>query len=262
MRQLKDRVKKRPRRIRVLEPTLDWKPIPECAGLANPAAGCAILHVENQVRSGRAFRDQYDQPLFVENPGSILVATFGERVGLIRNYRLTEARPLICGTDEDASVNLVRDASAIPKGQRPLPEDNGRGYVASLLRNRLFGQAVEGLGRWVWEAPRGIAPVRLETDARRLFEDIARVEGAEEAGFELCDVEICGSVNPNTTYFAHAQSVVRARIRTFDDHARESSETIGGIRLFTGREIRDLIVKGEFICGMTISALAIAGFRF
>ena len=206
-------------------------------GLANPK-GWAALHIVVQklieTDSEIERKDLYDQILIVENPGAVVVARHGDRVGMVQSFRFT--------------------------GERLLTADPG--YVSALANDGRFEELLTTLGRWQWELPKGLNPRDESTDLERLILNTAKLEAEQEAGYTIENARIAGRINANPTFFAHAQYAVVADIRTVGENNPEELEMIGKVKLFTASEIRKLTSEGEFEDGLSLAALAIAGFNF
>lgn len=202
-------------------------------GFHNPRGYAAVWITLRKLIDG-TMKHLYEQPMIVENVGSIVIAMLGDRVGLAQNFRMV--------------------------GDRLLP-DAGTEYIKQLEEKKLWGKLVESLGRWCWEAPRGLAPPMGEgEDLENFILRTAKLEALEEAGFVINDAKIAGTVNTNPTFTPHAQYVVLARISSLTDAKPENLEIIGNRRFFTMEELRELNKKGEFDDGLTLAALAICGF--
>jgi hypothetical protein len=202
-------------------------------GLYNPR-GWAALHIVVQRLIDGVYKDMYDQVLLIEDPGVIVVCMQGDMVALVPNFRFTAKR-----LDEGV-----------------------QSYVKKLSDENRWEELSATLGRWNWEAPRGISPASMDDQASlaaRVIQ-IARLEALAEAGFELSEVKVCGMCNPNSTFFAHEQYVVRAKIERVGRQAPEAFEMLQGVALFTKDEVRAMMANGQLTDGLTIGALAIAGF--
>jgi 8-oxo-dGTP pyrophosphatase MutT (NUDIX family) len=214
-----------------------WKSLPApLSGLVNTKGWGAIRIVVQKIlesTEGGARQDLYDQVLLVENPGAVVVCLSDERVGLVSNFRFTGNR---------------------------LTDDSD--YVKLLTQENRWAELLESLGQWHWELPRGLAPVAAETDLKSYITRTAKMEAKEEAGFEIVDPRICGKVNANTTFFAHAQLVVSASIAEVGESNPEPAEFIGAMRLFSKSELRQLTEDGGFDDGLSLAALAVAGYHF
>ncbi|MFA5051895.1 MAG: hypothetical protein WC544_02415 [Patescibacteria group bacterium] len=211
-------------------PVVGWKPTTKgFGGLCNPR-GYAMPRVVIVDAKGQPL---YDQPLIVENAGSIVIAQFGEKVALIQNYRMV--------------------------GNRILP-NAGPAYIKRLQDDGLWDKLVASLGRWCWEAPRGLAPLEQgDEELERFIIRTAKLEAAEEAGIKIDDARIVGMANLNSTFFPHAQYVVHAIITSVGEKNTEDLELIQGMQLFTLKQLRDLNQAGEFDDGATLAALALCG---
>lgn len=208
-------------------------------GLVN-LRGYALLRVvvQKMVEPIPTPMDLYDQPMLVENVGSIVVPLLPDgRVGLIESYRMV--------------------------GERLLAADPN--YVARLDAEGKWAELLRTLGAWKWEVPRGIPPVKvpgtfaIEADLARAA---AKLEALEEAGWTLGDLEVVGRVNTNPTFFTHAQYVVRGTVVGQGEQQPEKLEMIGRVRFFSPERIRTMVQSGGLDDGMTKAALADAGFRY
>lgn len=224
------------------KPIHGWKPLlagTPLLGLGNPK-GWLVPHVVVQKLSNadngatdNGFKDLYDQLLIVENPGAIVVCKKEEKVGMVANFRFTAER---------------------------LPDLQSADYVARLVQQNKLEEVLLSLGQSKWELPRGLSPLGSESDLTKYILATAKVESSEEGGFEITNARICGRVNANSTFFAHAQYVVSADITRIDKNRPEQLELIGKVRLFDKREIRQMIDSGEFDDGLSLAALAVASF--
>ena len=212
----------------------DWMPIGGDAyqGFANPR-GWALVHaVVQKAANEGSLRDLYDQFLMVEDPGTIVVPRIGQKVGMVQNYRFV--------------------------GERLLPDID---YVRKLVEGNLWAEVCASLGTWKWELPRGIGkPPDAGVDLRHFVLAAAKVEADEEGGFEVTDERICGRINPNSTFFPHAQYVVAARVTKIVPSSPEERELIGRAQAFSRNEIEDMIEKGQLDDALSLSALVVSGF--
>lgn len=215
------------------KPFVGWRPTQDAEGCYNPIGfGMAWVVVQKVLDNGTR-QDLYEQPMFFESPGVIIVCRAGEKIGLVENFRMV--------------------------GERLFPA--GKEYVQRLSDEGRLGDLVNSLGKWCWEVPRGIAQVTGETDLKQLILKSTKAEGLEEAGFALDDVRVLGRLNGNPTFFMHPQYVVGARIVGTDQANPEGLEIIGKARLFSPAEIRELADRGELEDGVTLAAFALAGVR-
>ena len=204
-------------------------------GLHNPY-GFAMPRIVLQKLIDGAMRPLYDQPVIIENAGSIVIPQLGERVGLVRNFRMV--------------------------GERLLSEA-GANYIKELQAQNLWDKLIESLGAWRWECPRGLIPPDVQqTNGESLIDFVvrtAKLEALEEAGFRIEEARIVGRVNTNPTFFPHPQYIVHARIVSIGNASPENLEIIGERKLFTMEELRALNDVGEFDDGLTLAALALCG---
>lgn len=252
----------RPRRLRTM-PEPDWKPIAGLQGRLNARLSAALVHVMHQVPRDGRFADQYDQPLLLESPAVIVVATLGEAVGLVENYRMTCDRPRIL-YDDATGKGALGWRPGDGDGMRVDPASFGTGYVARVIALGLLDELVTGLGRYAWECPAGNSPGFASDDLAKFLRKTALAEAGEEGGLEIDDIVDCGTVNLNSTYFAHPQHVVRARVVRSGAQRPESTETVGRMRFFAREELVDAMARGAwdgsvFDDGKTLAALAKAG---
>lgn len=218
------------------QPVVGWIPTSQgVGGIFNPR-GFAMPRVVVQKRDEGELRPLYDQPMIVENPGTIAVCTQGDQVGLVQNFRMV--------------------------GNRLMP-NAGADYVRRLNDEERWQELVESLGQWKWECPRGLAPPGTDpSDLERFVMDTAKIEANEEAGFTIKNPRICGWLNTNPTFFAHPQAVVHAEIESHGEAKHEDLEIIGKTSLFSREQVRAMVEKGELDDGLTIAGLALAGFHF
>lgn len=215
------------------QPVVGWAPNSQGVGGLHNSRGYGMMRVVLRKLVEGVMQPLYDQPVIVENAGSIVIAQYGERIGLVRNFRMV--------------------------GERLLP-DAGAAYIRRLQEEKLWANLLESLGRWCWEAPRGLAPPREQgEDLEAFILRTAKLEALEEAGFKIGESRIVGRVNTNPTFFPHAQYVVHAQIVSMVGANPENLEMIGGSRMFTLQELRDLNNAGEFDDGLTLAGLALCG---
>lgn len=215
-------------------PLIGWKPASQgMGGLVNPK-GWALLRVIVQKVVEGTVKDLYDQPIIVENAGAVVVCQAGQRVGLVQNFRFVGERLMNAGKD----------------------------YVRKLDEDGNWPKLLAELGRWQWELPRGLSQIENETDLEKFVVATAKAEALEESGFTIEDARICGRLNVNPTFFAHAQYVVHGRVTSVGQNSPEALEMIGQTKLFDTERVRRMADSGELQDGMTLASLALAGFRF
>lgn len=202
-------------------------------GLVNPK-GWAMLRVVVQKLIDGKVKDLYDQPLLVENAGAIVVCQAGDKVGLVQNYRFVGKRLMNAGKDYVRRLN-----------------DEGR-----------WDELVADLGSWCWELPRGLSQLDDETDLEKFVIATAKAEALEESGFGVADARVRGMLNVNPTFFAHGQYVVHGRVVSSGVSSPEDMEIIGQTTLFNAAQIRSMVDRTEIQDGLTLAALAMAGFHF
>ncbi len=214
------------------KPVVGWLPTSQgLGGLFNPM-GFALLRVVVNKVAGDIKAALYDQPMIVENAGVIIIAQMGDKVALVRNFRMI--------------------------GPRLLP-DAGASYIKKLNETKSWSKLLDSLGRWSIECPRGLAPGNGEEDMEAFLIRTAKLEVLEEAGLTIKNAKVVGNLNANTTFFAHAQMVVLAEIISIGEANPEDLEIIGGVDLYTMAELRELNDSGEFTDGLTLAALALCG---
>lgn len=187
----------------------------------------------------------YDQPMLIENPGAVIVATTSDdRLGMVLNRRN------VCDRPELDPCDLAN-------------------YVGRVDENKKWPDVLENAGAEQWEIPAGIGPNKLSPEEfrdilceRDLVKHIAKLESVEEVGFELANVRVVGQVNFNPTFFLHPQWIVCADIVAQGKQCPEDYESLGKVRLFNKREVRAMAGTKRFQDGKTLSALALAGLYF
>ncbi|MBU2566360.1 hypothetical protein KKG46_02245 [Patescibacteria group bacterium] len=211
-----------------------WIPTSEgVGGIHNPYGWASLRVVLNKITDGKIV-PLYDQSMLVENAGAIVIAHLDhERIALINCMRMT--------------------------GPRLMP-DAGSAYVKRLNDEKRWSELMGTLGQWKWEAPRGLIQDPKTTDLEEFILKAARLEALEEAGLKLASAKIAGQVNPNSTFFPHAQWVVEARIESMDQANPEVLEIIGATKLFTIDELRKLNHEGLFDDSLTLAGMALCGF--
>lgn len=213
---------------------IGWLPGTEGEGSLVNRRGFAMLRVVVRKLIDGELKDLYDQPVIVENAGSIAVCRVDDRVGLVRNFRFIGRRIMDAGVD----------------------------YIRRLDEEERWSELAEGLGLWQWELPRGLTNVTPETDLERFVIETAKAEALEESGFTIENPRICGMVNTNPTFFPHSQYVVAADIVHRGENQPEHTEMLGQTKLFSPCELRRMADRGELQDGLTLSALALAGIHF
>jgi len=214
-----------------------WQPTSQgIGGLHNPR-GYAILRVVLTKLAEEKMVPLYDQPVIVENAGSIIIAQLGQKIGLVKNFRMVGER-------------ILPDAAAM--------------YIKQLNENYLWEELVNSLGQWKLEAPRGLIPLEVaekgETkDIEKFILKTAKIESLQEAGFRITNAKVMGKVNPNSTFFVHSQWVVYAKIEGVEKSRPENLEIIGNSKLYSLDELRELNRSGEFDDGLTLAAMAMCG---
>lgn len=211
-----------------------WKPGTQGAGSLVNSRGWALLRVVVQKAIDGRLKDLYDQPLIVENAGSIVVCTAGDKVGLVQNYRLTGSRLLEAGAE----------------------------YVNRLNQEERWEELLAELGQWQWELPRGLSQISRETNLYQFVIETAKAEALEESGFSVANARVVGMVNANTTFFAHSQYVVAADIVSAGENKPESLEILGRTQMFSACELRRMADVSLLSDGLTFASLALAGFHF
>lgn len=196
--------------------------------------GWAMLRVIVQRLADGSAKDLYDQPIIVENAGAFVVCQAGRRVGLVQNFRFVGERLMNAGKD----------------------------YVRRLDAEGRWAELAATLGSWQWEVPRGLSQIEDETDLEKFVIAIAKAEALEESGFVIENARICGRLNVNPTFFAHAQYVVHGRVASTGENSPEELEMIGQTSLFDAEQVRRMADGGEIQDGITLASLALAGFRF
>lgn len=213
-------------------PVVGWLPTSQgVGGIHNPKGWALLRTVVHKMVDG-ILRALYDQPTIVENVGSIVICQLGDRVGMAQNYRMV--------------------------GERLLPHA-GALYIQRLQSEKRWEELLSKLGRWSWEAPKGLAPGETQEDLEDFILRTAKLEALEEAGFTLRDARIVGRVNANPTFFAHSQYIVHAHIESVGNSKPEDLEIIAGRKFFTMDELRELNNRGEFDDGLTLAGLALCG---
>ena len=215
------------------KPVVGWKENSQGTGGIHNPMGFALARIVLWKIMNGVKAHLYDQPIIVENAGSIVIAELDGKIGLVRNFRMV--------------------------GERLLP-DAASNYIRQLQEGSLWRKLIETLGQWHWEAPRGLAPVRKEDESTEAFIiRTAKLEAVEEAGFKIEEARIAGRVNANPTFFAHSQYVVHAKITAMGKAMPENLEIIKGSKLFSIDEIRKLVETGEFDDGLTLAGMALCG---
>ena len=217
-----------------------WVPTSQgYGGLVNPRGFSAlrvVLQKPNPAAGAGAMGDLYDQPMLVENHGAAVVCRAGDRIGVVRNFRMVGPRLLVAN-----------------------PSD----YVGTLDRDARWEELFATLGAWRYELPQGIAPKTDDAESLETFVlKTAKIEAGEEGGFHVEDVRIIGRVNASPTFFPHAQYVVEARIVSVGSQQTEDLEIIGGVQLCTSAELRELVREGTLDNALSLAALALAGVSF
>ena len=217
------------------EPVVGWVENSEgVGGLHNPRGYASVRVVLRKMIDG-IMCNLYDQPIIVENAGSVVIAQLDDgRVGLVQNFRMV--------------------------GERILP-NAGASYIKLLQKEKLWGKLLKSLGCWCWEAPKGLVPPEEKgEDLEAFILRAAKMEALEEAGFRLRDARIVGRVNTCPVFFPHAQYVVHAHISSKTNANPENLEIIGKRQFFTMEELKRLNDAGELDDALTLAALLLCGF--
>ncbi|MEX2008228.1 MAG: hypothetical protein WD850_01970 [Candidatus Spechtbacterales bacterium] len=216
-------------------PLVGWKATSEgVGGLFNPRGFASIRAILWRFVKGEK-NPLYDQPIIVENPGAVVIVVHGEKVALVRNFRMV--------------------------GERILPKAFA-GYVRQLDEQKLWGRLLQSMGKWRWEAPQGLIQDELPVEGENLEEFVlrsAKTEALQEGGLHIQRARIVGPINWSPTFCAHAQFAVLAEFVSQENATPEDLEIIGGMRFFSPEEIRDLNTAGELDSAMTLGALALCG---
>lgn len=214
------------------QPYDGWQPLggDYMLGMAN-TRGFASVHAVVMKAGAGGLKPIYDQPIIIENPGAVLICMSGDKIGLVRNFRFTAER-LPIGFD----------------------------YIRMLAQTDSWDALFNSLGRWSWEAPRGIAPPTDGSNLVQYIRQLAKIEAKDEAGFEIGDVRIAGRLNPNSTFFAHAQYAVTCKIMQVGEQRPEALEVIGQVSLFDRKQVREMIDKGEVDDSLTLAAMMVCGY--
>lgn len=212
-------------------PLVGWKPTSQgVGGMHNPKGWASIRFVLWKMIQGvRAL--MYDQPMIVEDPGSIvLLVDDQDRVGLIQSFRMV--------------------------GPRLRNEDGHTRRIEEVDREGRWPELAEGLGKWMWEAPRGLAhgdETKAELEAMALT--VARREAGEEAGATLKSARLVGLTVANPGFFTHGQPTVIAEVAITGKAHADDLEIIGNLHFFTSEELRGLIKAGELEDGLTLAPI-------
>ncbi len=215
-----------------------WKSLARVDGRANPHGWALVWAVVQKMVDGK-LKDLYDQPVIVESPGAMVVCTYGNKVGLVQNYRF-------CGSRLERFEKFK--------------------YVLGLIETGKWEKLFASMGSFQWEVPRGLVPpdsTAADMDLEQFILKVARAEALAEAGFVLRDARVLtGVVNANTTFFLHGQYTVLAEVDAVQEQSPEDLEILGNVKFFTAREIRAMVDSGELQDGLTLAALAKAGWNF
>lgn len=212
------------------KPVVGWRENSQgCGGIHNPMGFAMPRVVLWKMKDGKRVL-LYDQPMIIENAGSIVVAEYNGKIAMARNFRMT--------------------------GERYLPEAASN-YIKELQEKKLWRNLIQSLGRWQWEFPRGLAPQRNGNESLEAFIiRTAKLEALEEAGLVVEDAKLVGRVNTNPTFFAHSQYVVYAKVKAIKDANPEDLEIIKGTKLFSMEEIKRLHERQEFDDGLSLAAIS------
>ncbi|MFH2063045.1 MAG: hypothetical protein ABIJ46_02715, partial [bacterium] len=91
---------------------------------------------------------------------------------------------------------------------------------------------------------------------------IAKAEAQEEAGLELSNPRVVCRINPNSTFYSHAQYVVEAELGKVGQASPEPTERIGRMKFMSPSDIREMVDGGQLTCGWSLAALSAVGFHF
>ncbi len=254
-----------------------WKPTSTGeGGLVNPM-GWAMIRGVLWKRDGGNVIPLYDQPLIVEKPGAIVIARMGDRIGVIRQRRMTMRRPSIgkwplerVEVGDHAMPHIVGNdvwqllspeyAAELGCSVDEGVSAPGSDYMELLDAGQLWGKLLEMAGEWKWEAPRGLIQGEPgDMDLESFVLKTAQVESAEEGGFKIVDARLVGTLNANPTFFPHPQWVVEARIESVGEARPENLEIIGGSQLMSKEQLKAANSRGEFDDALTLGGMALCG---
>ncbi len=218
------------------KPVIGWHHASQGEGsIVNQNIGMAVMMIVVQKMFDNGFEDLYNQPMMVQNVGTMVVCkSDDDRVMLIQSYRMN--------ADRLAGVSA--------------------NYVRTLNEQGRWEELLASLGSWKWELPAGLAPPGEADDLEAFILKTAAIEALEESGVRICNPQNMGRLNFDPAFFMHSQYVVQAEIAHIGDPRIEQLEIIGKRQLFSGSEIRALIDAGQMDDCRSIGALALAGFRF
>jgi hypothetical protein len=255
------------------KPVVGWVPTSQgVGGLMNPM-GWAMIRGVLWKRDGTAPAiPLYDQPVIVEKPGAIVIARMGDRIGMVKQRRMTMPRPSMFkrppnadGVDlqiGDGKWILLTPEQAARMDLRPGEQlvHPGNEYMTMLDEQQLWESLLSMAGEWKWEAPRGLIqgdPGSM--DLKEFVLKTAQIEASEEGGFKIVDARLVGTINANPTFFLHPQWVVEAEIESVGDARPENLEIIGGSQMMSMRQLKSANGNREFDDALTLGGMALCG---
>lgn len=162
------------------EVVIGWSKVEGVArSFANPNGWACVWGVLWKILQGSK-NFLYEQPMLFENEGAVVLLKKGEKFGLVQNYRLIGKR-------------------------LPVPPEWKKGYIAYLNEHKLWGELLETLGQWTWEAPMGLGKnIDTTNGLENMIHEIAKKEAMEEAGCVIKNLKILGEGVDKPTFVAHA----------------------------------------------------------
>lgn len=107
--------------------------------------------------------------------------------------------------------------------------------------------------KWFWALPRGFGSAGDEDSI-----DTAVREVTEEVGeFKLAKATIIGDIHQNTSFYEKTTQTVLVDVDRFKEFNLQSEEGIVNFKLFSKKQIIEMIKNGDITCQFTLSSLMI-----
>lgn len=195
---------------------------------------------------------------FENLPNGIEILTDKEDIARVEE----ENKTVIGVIYEDEYIVFLKDAVRFADGMTGTYiriYHKNEGGVAILIfcgdKILLLNHFRHSLRKWVWETPRGFGEKNQSP-----IENALR-ETNEELGVQPYNVELLGEIAPDAGVFGNTVTLFKANVPNECNINFEVHEGIGGFRLFSKSEVKEAIVSGEIVDGITIASIALAEYK-
>lgn len=203
-------------------------------GMFNKRIGIIIQLIHNTVESKDGNKFEYDSPLFCERQGAISVPFFKDQNQKIHVGFVHIDRPVL-NVDIHTYHLLL---------ERALTENNPK----ILSQEAIFGDNLI-------EVPRGMG--EKITDRIKSSESIAKLEAEEEMGITVIkNIQQIGNTYWNTTFSPTKVPIFALEISSdLQKLQPQELEAISGIEFIEINKVNDMILNGEILDAMSITAI-------